>query len=104
MQQTKYISKLSTVSDILKNSKKQSDQPSSSLFKCIQLNQNWTRIVGTKWGSISKPVGYNQRCLTIQVPSSCHIQEMNFDKEIFIKKINKFSGSNFVRDIRWISS
>lgn len=96
--------RLSTVSDILKNSEKQSDQPSSSLFKCIQLNQNWTRIVGTKWGSVSKPVGYTHRCLTVCVPSACHVQEMSFDKEIFIAKINKFSGSDFVRDIRWISS
>jgi len=96
-------SKLSVVSDILKNSKKQSDQPSSFLFKCIQLNQNWKRIVGAKWGNISRPVGYTHRCLTVRVPSSCHIQEMSFDKEIFIKKINKLSGSDFVQDIRWIS-
>lgn len=97
-------SKLNAVSEILKNSENPSDAPASSLFKCIQLNQNWTKIVGSKWGSVSKPVGYTHKCLTIQVPSACHIQEMSFDKEIFIQKINKFSGSHFVRDIRWIPS
>ena len=99
-------SKLSTVSEILKKSenKNPSDLQASSLFKCIQLNQNWTKIVGSKWGSVSKPVGYAHKCLTIQAPSACHIQEMSFDKEVFIKKINKFSGSGFVHDIRWVSS
>ena len=96
--------RLKPLSDILKNAEKKSDQPSTSLFKCIQLDQNWKRIIGTKWGSVSKPVGYNHRCLTVRVPSACHVQEMSFDKEIFIEKINKFSGSDFVRDIRWISS
>ena len=97
-------SKLSTVSEILKHSENSSDPPTSSLFKCIQLNQNWIKIVGAKWGNVSKPVGYAHRCLTVQAPSACHIQEMSFDKEVFIKKINKFSGSDFVRDIRWVSS
>ena len=102
--QAKHIRKLNSISEVLRNSKKQSDQSASSLFKCIQLNQNWTRVVGAKWGRISKPVGYNHRCLTVSVPSACHIQEMSYDKENFIEKINKFSGSGFVQDIRWISS
>ncbi len=102
--QTRNRKKLSSVSEVLKNVKLQSDKDTSSLFKCIQLNQNWTRVVGTKWGSISTPVGYNHRCLTIRVPSSCHVQEMSFDKEMLIEKINKSSGSNFIQDIRWVSS
>ncbi len=98
----KHESKLSAVSEILRTADSQSKQ-NSPLFKCIQLNQNWVKITGAKWGKISKPAGYSGGCLTIQAPSSCHIQEMSFDKEIIVKKINKFLGSNFVKDIRWTS-
>lgn len=100
---TKHAGKLSSVAEVLRNKKTQSNEENLSLFKCIQLNQNWTKIIGEKWGGLSKPVGYTRKCLLIRVPSACHVQEMSFDKEIFMEKINKFSGSDFVRDIRWIS-
>jgi len=96
---TRHTGKLSSVADVLRNKKTEN----SSLFKCIQLNQNWTKIIGEKWGHISKPIGYTHRCLMIRVPSSCHVHEMSFDKEVLIERINKFSGSDFIQDIHWIS-
>ena len=71
-------------------------------LKCVVISQNWKKIIGSRWGDVSRPTGLSHRCLTVNLPSACHIQEAHFEKEAFITKINQFAGCRLITDIRWI--
>ena len=98
MKKTEKLQSLSEVIDRLPSKK------SESAFTCIQIHKNWDQIIGSRWASICKPIGYDRSCLIIQVPSSCHVNELRFQEEFFIKKINEYIGFNFLEDIRWTAS
>ncbi len=93
--------KLRSISDVISNVQI-SNKKNESTFTCIQIHQNWKRIIGSRWSEICKPVGYVHSCLIVQVPSSCHIHEVQFQKDFFIRKINEYVGCSFVEDIRCV--
>ena len=94
----KKIKKLHSVSEVINNV--QISSKNESAFTCIQIHQNWEKIIGSYWSKICQPVGYNYPCLIIRVPSSSHMHEVQFQKESIVKKINKYTGFTFVKDIR----
>ena len=69
---------------------------------CIPIAENWKQLAGPKWAEESSPVSFKNHCLFVRVPSSCHIQEISFEKEAILARVNNFIGSEKVRDIRWI--
>ena len=93
------MKQLHRISDILQQpSNKKEVQPA---FICIYLFKNWKQIVGPQLAKDSQPVGYKNHCLWVRLASSCHIQEMNFEKQNLITKINQSLAASFVQDIRW---
>ena len=90
--------KLHSVSEVIRDVQISKNE---STFTCIQIYQNWSKIIGSPWFKICKPVGYNDSYLIVKVPSSAHIHELHFQKESFIQKINKYVGFHFVKDIRF---
>ena len=97
MKKTEKLRSLSEVINQLPSEK------NKSAFTCIQINKNWDAVIGSRWADICKPIGYDNACLIIQVPSSCHVHELRFQEEFFIKKINEYVGFAFLEDIRWVT-
>lgn len=87
--------KMSSLSDIF-------DTSTNWPLMCIQLKNNWENIVGSKWGEVSRPVSYKNQCLFVRLPSACHSQEMGFEKQMLLSKINKFIGIKKIQDIRCV--
>ena len=99
MRKTKKLHSISeAISDVQVSQKK-----NESTFTCIHIHQNWSQIVGSPWSQMCKPVGYNYPYLIVEVPSSAHRHEIQFQKESLVQKINKSVGFNFVKDIRFQS-
>lgn len=73
------------------------------LFLCIYLSKKWSKIVGVDWDKVSKPVSYSNQCLTIQMQSSTHLYEAQFQKESLEDEINKHFRQKYIRQIRFIS-
>ena len=92
-------SQLQSVSQIFQNLPIQ-----NNLSLCLYLSKNWSSIVGKDLADVSKPVGYQQKSLWIRVPSSCHIQEMNFHTQKIINQINQAVGQAMIREIRWTTT
>ena len=92
------VSNLESIASIVQSL----DFQKNSLALCLYLAQNWTVILGEELSKVLRPVRYKNHCLWIQLPSSCHIQEMNFQKQSVISKINHTIGKPLIQNIRWI--
>ena len=91
---------LDTISSILQNTRNQKEI--SPALLCIYLSRHWETIVGKKWNTLLRPVGYQHHCLQIKVPSSCHIQELQFHTEQLIQTINQSLGDRYIQNIRYV--
>lgn len=91
------VSYLKPVSEIFQNLGTQ-----NNLGLCLYLGQNWKKILGKEQAETLRPVRYKSRCLWIRLPSSCHIQEMNFQKQEIISKINHALGKAVIQEIRFL--
>ena len=91
------------IADIFQNKSFNKNTP--SVFIGMYLFRNWKSIVGESLARISKPAGYHNQCLWVQLKSSCYVQEMEFKKQDLIYQINQSfnntKNKNFVCNIRW---
>ena len=92
--------RLTPVSEALKDI---FQNPSSSLsggyFLC-RLIYSWKDIAGESIAKAGRPVQFKKHELTIAVPSSCHLQELQFVKEPLRQKINLRFPDREVKSIR----
>ena len=67
-----------------------------SVFLCLDLKRNWEAILGPRLGSMARPIGYKNKCLFIRLPSACHVQEISFEKEEILSRLNQHLGGRAV--------
>ena len=71
-----------------------------SIFTCLYLKKHWKSILGPRLGGLSKPIGYKNKCLLIRLPSACHAQEMSFEKEEILSRLNQhLKGRTAIEDL-----
>lgn len=73
-------------------------------FFCIYLSQKWEKIVPSSIFNICKPVAFQQGLLTLKTISSCHTQDLQFQKEDLIIQINKNLKNSYIKNIRFTVS
>jgi predicted nucleic acid-binding Zn ribbon protein len=61
----------------------------------------WDRIVGENLARNAQPAAFKQRTLVVHVSGSVWLQELHFQKQELIQKLNKAAGGRVVDDIRF---
>jgi predicted nucleic acid-binding Zn ribbon protein len=65
------------------------------------INKNWTKLVGERIASHTKPDTVSYRKLLVYVDSPAWMQQLTFLKEDIIKNINEASGRQIIKDIKF---
>lgn len=61
----------------------------------------WDRIVGESLARNAQPAAFKRRTLIVHVSSSVWLQELHFQKNELIQRLNQAAGSAVVDDIRF---
>jgi len=77
----------------------QSNQNQYNLFK---MKACWAAIIGNNNAKHCGPVKLDRRILTLQVDSSVWSNQFLYYKSQFIRQINVFMGTDYVKDIKFI--
>lgn len=65
------------------------------------INKNWTKLVGERIASHTRPDTVSYRRLLVCVDSPAWMQQLTFLKDDIIKKINKVIGRQIIKDIKF---
>ncbi|HBX74534.1 MAG: DUF721 domain-containing protein [Acidaminococcaceae bacterium] len=84
---------------ILKMAGSQSNQNQYNLFK---MKACWAEIIGANNAKHCGPVKLERRILTLAVDSSVWSNQFMYYKSQFIRQINTFMGTDYVKDIKFI--
>ncbi|MBQ1342006.1 MAG: DUF721 domain-containing protein, partial [Erysipelotrichaceae bacterium] len=84
---------------VLKMVGSQSNQNQYNLFK---MKACWADIIGNNNAKHCSPVKLERRILTLEVDSSVWSNQFVYYKNQFIRQINVFMGTNYVKDIRFV--
>jgi len=77
----------------------QSNQNQYNLFK---MKACWAEIIGNNNAKHCGPVKLDRRILTLQVDSSVWSNQFLYYKSQFIRQINVFMGTDYVKDIKFV--
>lgn len=77
----------------------QSNQNHYNLFK---MKACWAEIIGNNNAKHCGPVKLERRILTLQVDSSVWSNQFLYYKSQFIRQINNFMGTDYVKDIKFV--
>ena len=61
----------------------------------------WDRVVGESLASNAQPAAFKQQILVVHVSSSVWLQELHFQKNDLIERLNQAAGTKVVEDIRF---
>ena len=92
--------RLVSVSDILEEVFKDKKSVLSDGYFLCRLVCFWREIAGESIAKSGHPVKVTKTELTVSLPSSCHLQEMQFIKEDLLKEINRRFPDRKIRRIR----
>ena len=92
--------RLTSAADILEDIFKNKKSGLSDGYFLCQLVSFWKDIAGESIAKTGQPVKVTKQELTISLPSSCHLQEMQFVKEDLREKINKLFPHRRIKRIR----
>ena len=84
---------------VLKMVGSQTNQNQYNLFK---MKACWANIIGNNNAKHCSPVKLERRILTLEVDSSVWSNQFVYYKSQFIRQINVFMGTDYVKDIRFI--
>jgi hypothetical protein len=84
---------------VLKMVGSQSNQNQYNLFK---MKACWADIIGNNNAKHCSPVKLERRILTLEVDSSVWSNQFVYYKNQFIRQINVFMGTDYVKDIRFV--
>jgi hypothetical protein len=62
---------------------------------------SWDRAVGEAIAERTQPVSVKNRVLRVKVTNSVWMQELQFMKDLIIKKLHEQIGENFLQDLRF---
>ena len=85
----------SLIEDILSNMRPESDKQMMGVWKV------WSRIVGEKTAANAQPEAFKGGLLIVNVAGSVWAQQLQFQKNDLIRKLNTAMGSELVEDIRF---
>lgn len=92
--------RLTSAADILEDIFKNKRSVLSDGYFLCQLVSFWKDIAGESIAKAGQPVKVTKQELTISLPSSCHLQEVQFVKEDLRKKINQLFPHKRIKRIR----
>ena len=84
---------------VLKMVGSQTNQNQYNLFK---MKACWADIIGNNNAKHCSPVKLERRILTLEVDSSVWSNQFIYYKSQFIRQINVFMGTDYVKDIRFV--
>ncbi len=90
---------LTKISDVLLKIAKKFDLEIKIVEQTI--NKNWTKLVGERIASHTKPDTVSYRKLLVHVDSPAWMQQLMFLKEDIIKNINEAAGRQIIKDIKF---
>lgn len=90
---------LTKISDVLLKIAKKFDLEIKIVEQTI--NKNWTKLVGERIASHTKPDTVSYRKLLVHVDSPAWMQQLTFLKEDIIKNINEAAGRQIIKEIRF---
>lgn len=94
-------SQLTGMSSVLQSLFANGKSPLSDQFVKFKLIKAWDKIGGDMVASSSLPVTLRFGRLVIWVKSSTRLQEMRFMEAELLGKINKFLGSEMIKELRF---
>ena len=89
-----------SVTGLLEELFKKKDSPLSEGYFLCQLIRVWKQLAGSSFADVAKPIQFSRHELTLALPSSAHIQEIQFAKETLRKKINEHFPNQKVNRIK----
>ena len=84
---------------VLKMVGSQTNQNQYNLFK---MKACWADIIGNNNAKHCSPVKLERRILTLEVDSSVWSNQFVYYKSQFVRQINVFMGTGYVKDIRFV--
>ena len=80
---------LSPLRDVLEELFQKKSSVFSDIYFLYCLKKSWQDLAGEEIAKTGTPLCFKKRELTIGLPSSSHLHEMHFVKEILREKINR---------------
>ena len=77
-------------------------QTSQNQYNLFKMKACWADIIGNNNAKHCSPVKLERRILTLEVDSSVWSNQFVYYKSQFIRQINLFMGTDYVKDIRFV--
>ena len=77
-------------------------QTSQNQYNLFKMKACWAEIIGNNNAKHCSPVKLERRILTLEVDSSVWSNQFVYYKSQFIRQINLFMGTDYVKDIRFV--
>ncbi len=87
--------------DVLQNMFEKGKTPLAADFKRYRLKLDWANIVGATISDKCSPVAYSKGVLYIWVSNASWLNQLFFVRGEILKKINKYAGDKWAKDIRF---
>ncbi|WP_291320076.1 DUF721 domain-containing protein [Desulfonatronospira sp.] len=68
------------------------NDPEGRHYLFVKICENWRRIVGAELADLASPVGRKKRTLILGAQDSIVIQEVTFQQEELLRRVNDFCG------------
>ena len=94
---------VATAQDLLRGLMAQSQTPLADGFLRLRLDVQWEKVVGPRLAKVSKPQRYDRGVLYVRVAHPTWIQELRFIEAELRQKINAAIGSNWCREIKFVT-
>lgn len=94
---------VATAQDLLRGLMSQSKTPLADGFLRLRLDVQWEQVVGARLAKVSRPQRYDRGVLFVLVAHPTWIQELRFIEAELRQKINAAIGTNWCREIKFVT-
>ena len=77
-------------------------QTSQNQYNLFKMKACWAEIIGNNNAKHCSPVKLERRILTLEVDSSVWSNQFVYYKSQFVRQINVFMGTSYIKDIRFV--
>ena len=64
--------------------------------------EDWPQLVGPRVSRHTRPLGFHEGTLRVEVEGSAWMHELNFLKRELIRQVNQRLGAELVQDVRFV--
>ncbi len=68
------------------------------------LEQEWEKVAGGQLASLTRPGGFNNGVLDIEVRHAAFLRELDGTKDLLVRQVNRFLGAEVCKSIRFTAS